>query len=220
MFATPSEVEGLFALGLPETIEARYNIAPSQNALGFVNEAGGQYRMISWGLTPLWAKERTSANRFINARAETIFVKPTFRASARHHRCLIPASGFFEWQDGGGRGPKLPYHFQMNDESAFAIGGLWHTWHDDQGSEIDEFALLTTFANDLVAPYHERMPVIVRKKDFAIWLDPKLQRPEDINGIMVPFSPAEMKATPVSPKMNNPRVEEGSNIVRAGVQSR
>ena len=163
----------------------------------------------------MWAKDRSSSNRFINARAETIFVKPTFRASARHHRCLIPASGFFEWADGFGRRPKQPYHFQMADESLLAIGGIWQTWHDDQGSEIDEFALLTTFANDLVAPFHERMPVIVRREDFAAWLDPTLQRPEDVNGIMVPFPARGMRATPVSPKMNNTRVEEAANILQA-----
>jgi putative SOS response-associated peptidase YedK len=138
----------------------------------------------------------------INARAETVADKPSFRAAFKRRRCLIPASGFFEWQRMGSQ--KQPMYIQLADGSLLALAGLWETWHSPDGSEIESCTIITTEPNELMAPIHNRMPVIVEPADYDLWLDPG-ERPENGLHLLRPYPPTLMNAYPVSTQVNNPR---------------
>ena len=169
--SNPRDVADLFGLADVPEMPPRYNIAPSQLVATVGLKPDGQNRgmtFMRWGLVPSWAKgERPSA--FINAKSETAATKPAFRAAFKSHRCLVPASGFYEWK--AAAGGKQPYHFRRPDGRPFAFAGLWSPWH---GAEKDKLTccILTTDANDTVRPVHDRMPVILSPTDFAVWLEP------------------------------------------------
>lgn len=182
----------------------RYNIAPSQPVAVIRRLAPGSARrwdMLSWGLLPSWAKD-AKASRPINARADTVAEKPTFRAAFRQRRCLVPADAFFEWQTQGSQ--KQPYCFRMADRGLFALGGLWERWQGPDEQIIETFSLLTTEPNELVATVHDRMPVIVRPADYERWLDPALGEPAAIMGMIGPFPARAMIAYPVDPRVGSP----------------
>ena len=184
----------------------RYNIAPSQEVLAVRLDRAGVERELSllhWGLIPSWAKEPGIGNSLINARAETVAEKPSFRSAFRKRRCLVVADGFYEWKRENG---KMPYYFQLKDEGPFAFAGLWDKW--EKGEEpVESCTLITTEANGVVGPVHDRMPVILKPEDYARWLDPDEQRPEALKPLLVPLPDDWMDAHPVSKLVNNPRNE-------------
>ena len=189
----------------------RYNIAPSQGILvaraAPDGEAGArEAAVLRWGLVPSWAKDPDIGNRMINARAETVAEKPSFRAAFRRRRCLVPASGFYEWR--AASGPKQPYHIGMADGGPFAMAGLWEHWTGPDGAAVETCAILTTEANELLRPIHARMPVIVAPGDFDLWLDPELAMPELLAPLLRPFDPAAMAARAVSRHVNNVRNDD------------
>jgi len=194
---------------LPELplVPPRYNLAPTQEAAVVRVPAPGQPRqlaLLKWGLIPYWAKEASIGNRMINARAESAAEKPAYRWSFQKKRCLIPADGFYEWKKEGKA--KQPYLIRRADKKPFAFAGLWSSWRDpDQGGKtVDTFTILTTGPNDLMRPLHDRMPVIVDRENFDLWLDPKMEDPARLQPLLVPHAPDGFEAFPVSRLVNSP----------------
>jgi putative SOS response-associated peptidase YedK len=196
----------LFPEAAPEQ-PARYNIAPTQAVAAVRATASAAARELAffrWGLVPGWADDTAIGNRLINARSETAAEKPAFRSAFRNRRCLIPADGFYEWQKLGGR--KQPYYIRLRDGQPFAFAGLWEHWEKD-GRAIDSCTILTTAANDLIRPLHERMPVILGPEEYARWLDPTVQQAELLQPLLDSFPSEAMVAYPVNAVVNNPRNE-------------
>ena len=187
----------------------RYNIAPSQPVAAVRATPAGSSREIAllrWGLIPSWSKDPAIGNRLINARAETAREKPSFRNAFRRHRCLIPTNGFFEWQRQE-RG-KQPYFVRMRNGRLFAFAGLWDRWESPDKGVIETCTILTTAANGVLAPIHDRMPVILPPTEYAIWLDPALLDTDSLAPLLVPFPPEDMVALPVSHRVNAPTVDD------------
>jgi putative SOS response-associated peptidase YedK len=202
-------------------LEARYNIAPSQ-PVPVVRLTSGppdpkrELVLMRWGLIPSWAKDAKIGNRMINARAETLVEKPVFRGALQRRRCLIAADGFYEWQ--GTSKSKQPYFIRFRDDRPFAFAGLWDNWEGSNHSVVESCTIITTEANELVRPIHDRMPVILPPETYKKWLDPGFQRIDELTSLLVPFVSDEMEAYCVStivgsPAHNDPRcVEPMENI--------
>jgi len=200
----PATLATAFGLAATPTVEPRYNIAPTQ-PVGAVRVEGGERRFVRlrWGLIPSWAKDPSIGSRLINARAETVVEKPSFRTALRLRRCLVVADGFYEWQrrpDGG----KQPYHIRLVDGRPFAFAGLWERWADPTGAPVETCTILTTAANALMATIHDRMPVILDAADYAAWLDPERRDPVAVLPLLAPYPPERMAAHPVSSRVNRP----------------
>jgi putative SOS response-associated peptidase YedK len=194
--------------GFP-ALSPRYNIAPSQPVATVRSAPGGigrELALLRWGLIPSWSKDPAIGNRLINARAETVREKPSFRNAFKRHRCLIPASGFYEWLRWE-RG-KQPYFVRMCDSHTFAFAGLWDRWESPDEGVIETCAILTTAANAVLAPIHDRMPVIVPSGEYDRWLDPSPKDPDSLTSLLVPFPPEEMVAYPVNPRVNAPSTDD------------
>lgn len=209
--ANLSKVGNLFPdMAWPETVP-RFNIAPTQNVIAARhNQDAAKLEAVwlRWGLVPSWAQDSKVGFKLINARSEEMASKPSFRSAFKRRRCLIPADGFYEWQTIGKA--KQPIHFRLKDEAPFAFAGLWEHWQKD-ADVIESCTIITTEANDIVRPYHNRMPVILPTADFSTWLDPKPTDPAVLLELMRPFPAAEMLAVPVSAKVNNAR-NEGTDL--------
>lgn len=187
----------------PAEAAPRFNIAPTQPILILPNDGSHRTDFYTWGLIPSWAKDPSMGVRLINARAETLSEKPAFRSAYKYRRCLIFADGFFEWQTSLG-GKKTPYFIRLRSALPFAFAGLWENWSSPDGSEIRSAAIITTWPNDLIAPIHDRMPVIVHQDAYAKWLDLKPQQPEILQPLLVPYPAGEMTAFRVSTLVNSP----------------
>ena len=185
-----------------EEVGPRYNIAPTQTVIVVSDDGTRHLTQMRWGLIPSWAKDPAIGNRMINARAETVATKPAFRVALRNRRCLIPADGFYEWTPAGRR--KQPVYIALKSRAPFAFAGLWEAWISPEGQEIKSCTIITTEANDLLKPIHDRMPVIVTQEAEAVWLDPTIQDPERLLPLLTPYPSEEMEAYPVSTKVNNP----------------
>jgi len=179
----------------------RYNIAPSQDVLA-VTEIAEQRKvtLFRWGLIPSWSQD---AAGFINARAETLERRGSFKESFESRRCLIPADGFYEWKKSGKL--KQPYFFQLEDESPFAFAGIWDRWRRGE-TLITSCAIITTTPNTLLETIHDRMPVILRDENQDSWLRSNT-RPEELKTLLAPFPASEMKSFPVSSEVNSPQVD-------------
>ncbi|NPA92713.1 MAG: SOS response-associated peptidase [Chloroflexi bacterium] len=189
----------------PDGIQPRYNIAPGQPILVIPNDGRKQATHFLWGFIPSWAKD-PQRYRFINARAETAWQKPSFRAAFRRRRCLVLADGFYEWKREEGKRAR-PFYFTMKDRRPFAIAGIWEHWQGADGSEIIGSALLTVSANACVAPIHDRMPLILPPEAYDQWLAPGEQPPERLRPLLQPYPAEAMQCWPVSPEVNSPRVD-------------
>ena len=189
----------------PSSITPNYNIAPTQEVAAVVEEdEKRKLEMFHWGLIPSWAKDPAIGNKMINARAETVSEKPSFRKAFRVRRCLIVADGFYEWQKT--TNGKQPYYIRMEDDSPFAFAGLWESWQN--GTEIRSATIITTDANDVVAPIHNRMPVILHPEDYELWLDPDFDEKEPLTTLLKPYPAEAMDAYPVSRSVNSPSNNE------------
>ena len=188
-------------------LKPNYNVAPSQMVPAVRNhaEGGREFVMLKWGLIPPWAKDPSIGYKMINARAETVAEKPSFRKSFKHQRCLILADGFYEWKREGKA--KQPYYIHFTDHRPFAFAGLWERWEDKQKDDnvIESCAIITCSANKTMEPIHHRMPVILDEKTYDIWLDPGVQDVTTLNELLGPYPANEMIAYPVSTIVNNPR---------------
>ncbi|NDJ61493.1 MAG: SOS response-associated peptidase [Chloroflexi bacterium] len=200
-----SAVQQAFNLDTTPDIQPRYNIAPTQQLPVITNEHPKQVAFYRWGLIPSWAKEMGIGNRLINARAETAAEKPAFRTAYKRRRCLIPTTGFYEWQqrdDADGKTHKVPLYIHPKDDSVFAFAGLWEVWHSPEGDEIRTFTILTTDANDFMAPIHNRMPVILDPADYDRWLTPDEVRTRDVQALLIPYQADTLTAHEVSKAVN------------------
>ena len=191
---------------LPLYRRPRYNIAPTQAVLVVTEEAGvrtlGEMR---WGLIPHWARVASIGSRLINARAETLGVKPAFRAALERGRCLIPADGFYEWK--ARAGGRQPYRIHLPGGGLFAFAGLWDRWTDpDTRTVLRSCAIITCAPNSLMRGIHDRMPVILKPEDEARWL---AGAGTEARGLLVPYG-GEMAVHPVGCRVNSPRVDESS----------
>lgn len=188
-------------------LKPRYNIAPTQSVptiLQLSTSTNRQLKMLHWGLIPSWAKDSKMGSKLINARAETVAEKPSFRSAFRQRRCLVLADGFYEWQQQEDK-QKQPFYFRMSDEHPFAFAGLWEHWEDkNTGKTIESCTLLTTEPNELMQSVHNRMPVILEPKNYDIWLDPEVKNPELLQPFLHPYPAEEMTSFPVSKAVNKP----------------
>ncbi|RMH01908.1 MAG: SOS response-associated peptidase [Chloroflexi bacterium] len=214
---TPGEaLATLFGLEQPPPVVPRYNIAPTQPVLAVRLNPRQEREMtfFRWGLIPPWVKDISVGSRMINARAETVDEKPSFRAAFKRRRCLIPASGFYEWQRINGR--KQPLFIHPVDDQPFVFAGLWETWFGPDGSEVDSCTILTTTPNALMQEIHNRMPVILEPDEFDAWLFPDLT-PDGGRHLLRPYPADKMTAYPVSTYVNNPHNEGPQCIARIAI---
>ncbi|MEO1199355.1 MAG: SOS response-associated peptidase [Pseudomonadota bacterium] len=181
----------------------RYNVAPTQPIPVVIALPGGErsFRLMRWGLLPSWVKDPKGFPLLINARSEQAATKPAFRAAMRRRRCLIPADGFYEWQRAP-NGKKQPFFVRRADEGPMTFAGIWETYSDPEGGEIDTAAILTTDANATLAPIHDRMPVILDDADYDRWLDVDHTTPDDLRDLMRPAEDNAVIAYPVSTRVN------------------
>ncbi len=190
----------------------RYNIAPSQEVPVIIQNGGkNELKIMRWGLVPSWAPDRSIANRMINARAETISEKPSFRRLIESRRCLVPADGFYEWRREGNR--RVPVWFHLKKKEPFAFAGLWDVWRDVEGEILHTFTIITTVPNALLRRIHNRMPVMFDALQGRQWLDPRLStRAADIAAVFAPFSSELMESHDVSPPVNTPEFDSSDCI--------
>jgi putative SOS response-associated peptidase YedK len=192
---------------------SNFNVAPSQEILAIVKREGENWLdKFHWGLVPFWAKDISIGNRMINARAESVAEKPSFRNAFKKRRCLIPADGFYEWK--GEKGQKQPMFITLPDKEPFAFAGLWETWNqkDEQNSLYRSCTIITTQASDSIRAIHHRMPVILRPQIYESWLDPANQDAADLADILKNEIVTELASHPVSKQVNSTRNNDPSCI--------
>jgi|HubBroStandDraft_6_1064221.scaffolds.fasta_scaffold00329_5 putative SOS response-associated peptidase YedK len=182
----------------------RFNVAPTQPVPVIRQNPKEPIRELSlmrWGLIPSWAKDASGAARMINARSETAATKPTFRDPLKFRRCLIPADGFYEWKRTGT--PKQPYCFEVNDGELFAFAGLWDGWKNAEGQWIKTCSILTTVPNAVTATVHDRMPVILDRESYDLWLDPGMTNVQVVSELLKPYDAKSMRCYPVTTRINH-----------------
>jgi putative SOS response-associated peptidase YedK len=188
----------------------RYNVAPGQVMPVVIKESGhdqNALELMKWGLIPSWAKDPRISNKMINARAETVMEKPSYRKPLQSKRCLVPVSGFYEWHDTGTG--KLPYHISLKDQPVFALAGLYDTWLSPEGQPVNTYTIITTSANSFMERLHHRMPVILPQEAEEEWLDPSTPLPRILT-LTSPFASNGMISHPVSTRLNNVRNDDPS----------
>ena len=211
LHSNPHVVELQFGLAQTPELAPRYNVAPGTPILGVrADERHARHAtLLRWGLIPSWAKDPSIGHRMINARAEHIAEKPAFRNALRRRRCIIPADGFFEWRAAGAR--KQPYYVRSAGDELFGFAGLYEYWKGPEGL-VASCTIITTEANALMRPLHDRMPVILDAADYAHWLDPDNPDPESLVAILRPAPPERMTAYPVGLRVNNVRNDDPALI--------
>ena len=186
-------------------IPPNFNVAPTQEILTIIkHDNENKLERVHWGLVPFWAKDVTIGSRMIKARAETVSSKPSFRNAFKKRRCLIPASGFYEWK--GEKGHKQPYYITIPTDEPFAFAGLWETWSDKEGDDDSVYkscTIITTATSKSIVELHNRMPVILDPKAYEQWLDVEIQKPKELESILKECSINEMKYHPVSKLVNS-----------------
>lgn len=204
--SNPSELAEIFALLREPDWSARFNIAPTQQVLVIRQWANGGRTgdQLRWGLVPHWAEDLAIGSKMINARSESLATKSAFKDAFRKRRCLIPATGFYEWQPVT-RLVTQPWHIHQRSGDLMTFAGIWETWKNDEGKDIETCSIVTTDANPFMAEVHERMPVILPPASRDTWLDPALVDPHTLQELLVPFPEDTLIREPVSPIINNPK---------------
>jgi putative SOS response-associated peptidase YedK len=191
---------------------SRYNLAPGAvvPVMRAPSGAGGstfELVKLRWGLRAVWSKESPDAKAPANARAEGLASRPTFREAFRQRRCVVPASGFYEWRSQGGR--RKPYLCRLRDESPLYLAGLWVPWHGAEGGSADgTCAIITVPPNEVIRPIHDRMPAILALEEAGRWLSPLLTEPRDLAPLLHPLAGAALTAVPVTIRVNNTRFDD------------
>lgn len=237
--ASPEQLARQFELPLPvPELQPRYNIAPTQAVavirIDATPERKRELGITQWGLVPGWAKDPSIGSRMINARAETLAEKPSFRNAFRRRRCLIPATGFYEWRSTPDK-KKQPYFIRPSsgpqnttpDQSTeaaqapglFAFAGLWEVWFSQDGSEVQSCTIITTAANTIMQSLHHRMPVILEPQEYAGWLDPDTDRPEILGKYLKQYASGKMEYYPVDREVNSPRNDSAACIEAVALES-
>ena len=208
---TPEVLAKIFELQEVPQIEPRYNIAPG-HLIACIRHIGdhNQLDLIKWGLLPGWFEDATQAP--INARSETVHEKPAFTHAVKYNRCIVPASGFYEWMPQEGQ--KQPYYIRLLNSSVMGFAGLWETRKAEEGTELITCCLLTTGANDIVKPIHDRMPVVLQQEDYTLWLNSNMHDPLELDKLYQTYPAELMYAHPVPDLVNIPRFDSASCIVQ------
>ena len=208
-----AEILRAFDVATDGALVPRYNIAPSQE-IPVVRDSGGgrELALARWGLVPGWSKQPRSKYSTINARMETVTEKPSYRTAFKHRRCLIPADGFYEWQQSGDH--RVPHYIHMPDDSVFAFAGLWERWQGEQG-DVDSCAIITLPARGIMATIHSRMPAIIAADDYTAWLDLGLSDTREIMPLLGSSSSDQLDAYAVSRYVNSPQHTDARCIERA-----
>ncbi|WP_414579072.1 SOS response-associated peptidase [Anabaena sp. CCY 9402-a] len=217
---TAEALAEIFHVQSVQNLAAQYNIAPTQMVVTVLHNHEVNQRelqQLRWGLIPSWAKDSSIGSKLINARSETVAEKPSFRSAFKHRRCLVVADGFYEWQKQ--QGTKQPFYFRLRDEQPFGFAGLWEKWCSPGQEEIISCTILTTAANELLQPIHDRMPVILDPKDYDLWLDPEVQTPQPLQSLLSPYPAVAMTAYPVSKLVNSPKHNSPECIIPVNEQN-
>ena len=201
---SPELLGSVFGVKTPLQLTPRYNIAPTQRVPVVREVVKGERSLeeLSWGLVPSWAKDRHIGQKMINARSETVHEKPSFRHALRQRRCIVPASGFFEWSHADGS--KQPWYITLKDNAPMGFAGLWESWRSPGGDALETFCILTTAANSFMATIHERMPVILSPADYSIWLSLDHNIMDNISRLFQPCPADSLAAVKVSTYVNSP----------------
>ncbi len=203
-----AEFKETFAVQQPLDFTPSYNIAPTtQVVIVRQQEEAREATYARWGLIPSWVKDYKSFKPLFNAKAETVHEKPSFKDSFKRKRCLVPASGFYEWKD------KQPHYIRVLDSSLLAFAGLWSRWSYG-GETIESCTVLTTTPNELMSKLHHRMPVILQAKDYSLWLDDSKSEQEELEHLFTPFPAENMSTHPVAQDVGNVR-NNGPNLIKA-----
>ncbi len=214
LHARSEEIREVFDVEGPVEVPRSYNIPPGQSIPAIRNPSSSnserEVTSLQWGLVPFWADDADIGSSLINARSETVLEKPSFRDAFRKRRCLIPASGFYEWKSTNGS--KQPYYITSDSQSLFAFAGLWEHWEDEEtDDEINSCTILTTDPNQLMRPIHNRMPVILHPSRYDAWLNTG-ENPEDLTAFFTPYQSDRLEAYPVSRHVNNPEHDDPTCI--------
>ncbi len=208
----PQAIRDTFGYREQPNFPPRYNIAPTDPIpvvrTDLADRSARSFALVRWGLIPSWAKDLKALPLTINARSETVGEKPAFRSAYRYRRCLVPCDGFYEWT--GPKGNKQPFLFRPEaaaPEAPFALAGIWEHWMDPDGNEMETAAILTCAANASMAPYHDRMPVVLAAETFETWLDCAEGHLDTANAIIAEACAVAFTARPVSKALSNPRNE-------------
>ncbi|MCA0402254.1 MAG: SOS response-associated peptidase [Proteobacteria bacterium] len=211
--ATVVEIKTQFHVDTVPEFSPLFNIAPTQNVLILLQAPGNgalDAEWFTWGFIPYYAKDRKINPPLINARAETVAIKPAFRNSFKSKRGVVLMSGYFEWQHRAQY--KQPYYISLKNKNVLAVAALWDTWQSHTGEVIHSCCLITTAANALVAQFHDRMPVLLTHEQQQIWLDPQQNNAKPLQKVLVPRASEDMLMYPVTPKMNNWRYRDADAI--------
>lgn len=207
-----AEIAERFGLdATPDFIAPRYNIAPAQMAPVVIERDGRSLLICKWGLVPFWSKDPALGHKLINAKAETLAEKPSFKYALEKRRCLLPADGFYEWDKRVK--PSQPMYIHRRDDGLFAFAGLWEECKLLDGEVLRTCTLITVEPNELVGAFHQRMPAILRPEDEAAWLNPAAKAGE-ARRLLRPYEATELEAWPVSTAVNDVRREDASLIAR------
>jgi putative SOS response-associated peptidase YedK len=214
LFSSLEEIREAFAVQqVRYQLEPSYNVAPTQSVAVVVQREGvNTLERMRWGLIPAWAKDPAIGSRMINARAETVGEKPSFKRPLKDRRCLVVANGFYEWQKTGQA--KIPMFIRLKSGQPFGFAGLYDVWTSPEGEAVASCTIITTSANDLMQPIHDRMPVILPRSQESTWLNPAIQSAADVLPLLVPYSAAEMEAYAVSRLVNSPE-NNSPDLIRA-----
>lgn len=210
---TPELLLVVFNIDHSPVLGPRYNIAPTQQVLVVRNDFSGKKQdvVMRWGLIPSWSMNDAASARMINARSETVHEKPAFRQAIKARRCIIPASGFYEWERHNTI--KIPHYITMKDGSPFSFAGIWETWLSPDNKQIESVAILTTWANSFMEPIHDRMPVILHGVEHDLWLDRSVNDPRELQRIYQPYPSELLQEWVVGRQVNSPR-NEGPDLIR------
>ncbi|MBK8317079.1 MAG: SOS response-associated peptidase [Acidobacteria bacterium] len=213
----PDEIAERFDVELIDfDFDPRYNIAPSQISPVIAFQSQRKMMAAKWGLVPFWAKDPAIGNKLINARAETLAEKPSFKNALAKRRCLIPADGFYEWQKKS-KGPSQPYYVRLNGGGLFAFAGLWEAWKNPEGGMLQTFTIITTEPNELIKTFHHRMAVILKPEDEGAWIDPE-NGVNDVLPLLKPYPAEGMEAYMVSRAINSPSTDNEALIERINTE--
>lgn len=212
---TPQQLAEYFQATGDIEVRPSFNIAPSARIVTVTEGAdeSRHLRLMRWGLIPSWAKDPSIGNKLANARSETVADKPSFRSAFRSRRCLIPATGFYEWKTIAGS--KQPYFISYRSGEPLAMAGLWESWRAAGGEVVETCCIITTDANELMRPIHDRMPVLLDQGKWQTWLNPKTASRESLQAMLKPHEPESMQAWPVTRELNRVGLRDDEGLIES-----
>ncbi|MGW8311964.1 MAG: SOS response-associated peptidase [Desulfuromonadales bacterium] len=201
---TPEQIMKVYRLSSLPDLSPRYNVAPGQQIAVVRQQNGGDRELafLQWGLIPAWAKDPTTGYKMINARSETVHEKPSFKQALYARRCIIPVSGFYEWEKSGRH--RIPHYIHLRGGDVMSLAGLWERWKSPEGVELQTCTILTTSANSLIKKLHDRMPVILHREEFRLWLNKDIDDVKQFAELFHPYPSDQLAEYVVAREVNSP----------------